>query len=465
MKIKYRITLWFTLVVTAILLIVCTSVYYFSSLNRENDFRKRLKNRALTTISLLINVKGIDKTLLRKIDETMVITLQQKSVVVYDDQDKEIYHYADDNTLPEHADSALLKKVKSTGEYIYTRQNRDVMAIEYTGNQKKYIIIAAAFDRDGLEKLSQLKFVLTISFVTGILITLLSGLVFSISLVIPIKKITNEVKEISSQNLSRRIDIHEPKDELNELSSTFNELLTRLQESFEIQRRFIANASHELSTPLTSISSQLEITLQNERSAEEYRSVIYSVYDDVRNLTELTRSLLELAKASGTSDGMELLLIRIDELLMKLPAALRKTNEHYAVELHFDSFPDEEDKLLVFGNADLLYSAIKNIVLNSCKYSADHLAVVSLNFSENELHVIVSDNGPGISEADRKLIFQPFYRGNQASDQQGFGLGLSLATRIIKLHKGSITLEPGLKKGSVFSISLPIARAFHNIGA
>ncbi|PZA18777.1 sensor histidine kinase, partial [Modestobacter versicolor] len=156
----------------------------------------------------------------------------------------------------------------------------------------------------------------------------------------PIKKITNEVNEISSQNLSRRIMLGETKDELYELSYTFNQLLTRLQESFEIQRRFIANASHELSTPLTSISSQLEITLQNKRTAEEYQQIIQSVYDDVKNLNRLTRSLLELAKASGTSDGMELALVRMDEILMKLPVDLHKTSDLYKVKLHFETFPD-----------------------------------------------------------------------------------------------------------------------------
>ncbi len=461
MKIKYRITLLFTLVVTAILLIVCISVYSLTNLNRENDFRKRLRNRALTTVSLLTKVEGIDTTLLRRIDENMVFSIQQKSVVIYDDQNREIYRYVDSNITAETADKELLEKVKTEGQFIYTNHRKDIIAIEYFRDHKKYVVIAAAYDKDGLERLSQLKFVLALSFITGILITLLSGLFFSSRVVVPIKKITNEVKEISSQHLSRRIAIHEPKDELNELSSTFNDLLTRLQESFEIQRRFIANASHELSTPLTSISSQLEITLQNERKAPEYKAVIHSVYDDVKHLTQLTRSLLELAKATSSADGMELSLVRIDELLMRLPPELRKANKDFKVALHFETFPENEDNLLVFGNPNLLYSAIKNIVLNACKYSADHFAAVALNFSEDELHVIVTDNGPGISEEDKQLIFQPFYRAKSTSQTQGSGLGLSLASRIIQLHKGSILIKPGAPLGTIFTINIPIARAFH----
>ena len=218
-----------------------------------------------------------------------------------------------------------------------------------------------------------------------------------------------------------------------------------------------------MSTPLTSVSSQLEITLQNERSAEEYRSVISSVYDDVKQLNQLTRSLLELAKASGSTDGMELSLVRIDELLMKLPSELRKANKDYKVELHFNSFPDDEDKLLVFGNSDLLYSAIKNIALNACKYSMDHFAAVVLNFVDDELQVMISDNGPGISEVDKQLVFQPFFRAKSTSHSQGFGLGLSLASRIIQLHKGKIEIQSGNPRGTRFIINLPVARTFHHL--
>jgi signal transduction histidine kinase len=335
------------------------------------------------------------------------------------------------------------------------------VAVNYTDGDNSYIVVGAAFDKDGFQKLDDLKLILLFSI--GFLITFLSGLFFSERIVHPIQKITKEVKEISSRNLSRRIELKEPKDELYQLSYTFNDLMNRLQESFEIQRRFIANGSHELSTTLTAISSQLEITMQNARTADEYKAVISSVYDDVKNLNKLTRSLLEIAKASGTSDGIELSLVRIDELLMRLPVELRKTTAAYNVQLHFDTFPENEDKLLVFGNNDLLFSAIKNIVTNACKYSPDHTANVSLSFSDYELYIIVKHNGPVISQKDLDLIFKPIYRGEEAENKHGFGLGLALALRIIKMHKGNITIKSTVGQGSQFTIVLPIGRSFHLI--
>jgi two-component system sensor histidine kinase ArlS len=461
MKIKYRITILFSIVVTLILLIVCVSIYYFSDLNRQKDFTRRIQNRAITTANLLLKVEGIDTSLLQKIDETTMITIKEKSVVIYNDRMQKLYQYADSNTTAATLDSMGLEKAINRGDYHFTDGSKEGLVINYSYQNRRYILVASAIDKSGLEKLSQLRLILMISFFSGILITVISGSVFSVNIVAPIQHITREVKAISSQNLTRRIKLSKSKDEIHELSATFNDLLTRLEESFDIQRHFIANASHELSTPLTSILSQLEITLQNERSAKEYEAVLRSVHEDVRNLTQLTRSLLEIAKATGTTNGMELALVRMDELIMKLPAELKKIESSFHAQLHFDSFPDNEDGLLIFGNPDLLYSAIRNIAINACKYSPDHLANISLHFSDDFLMIKISDNGPGISEEDKKMIFQPFFRTSETSHIHGFGLGLPLALRIINLHKGTIDIETAPGKGTSFRICLPIAQRFH----
>ena len=152
---------------------------------------------------------------------------------------------------------------------------------------------------DGKETLARLRDILLLSFLVGNIFVLVSGYVFSQRLLRPIKQISEDVAEISAQNLARRIHTGTTNDEWFQLSSTLNELLNRLQDSFELQRRFISNASHELSTPLTSILSQLEISLQRQREAGEYRTVMHSIYQDVQLMSQLTQTLLEFAKASG----------------------------------------------------------------------------------------------------------------------------------------------------------------------
>ena len=459
MKIKNKIIVLFTVVVTTILLIICSSVYYFSSLNRTIQFKERLRNRAMTTIELLCKVKGINKELLQSIDQNMLIALRNKSVIVYNATGSVVYSYSDTGNIPVTIGKSVLDATfSSEGEDYYTESQKEVLVIPVKYGKSKFVVVAAAYDKDGHNELDRLRYVLIFNFIFGFLISVITGIFFSLRLVVPIKKITQEIKTISSRNFSTRIDTQKPKDELNELTCTLNELLDRLQDSFEMQGRFISNSSHELSTPLTSISSQLEITLQNERSNDEYKTVLYSVYDDVRNLTQLTRSLLEIAKASGTAMGLELSLVRMDELLMNLSSEIKKIDPQYIMELQFDNFPEEDNLLLIYGNNDLLYSAVKNIVVNGCKYSENHTARVQLNFTAKQLIVVVEDDGIGIKSEEQELIFQPFYRGNNSSYKQGFGLGLSLAYRIIKLHKGNIELENKPTKGSIFKLGFPIAQ-------
>jgi len=254
----------------------------------------------------------------------------------------------------------------------------------------------------------------------------------------PIRKIADDVNDVSAQNLGHRIKSGNVKDEWNYLTETLNELLDRLQQSFEMQRRFISSASHELSTPLTSISSQLEVSLQRNRDAPEYREVMKSVYQDVRHLGKPTQTLLEFATVSGIKGGIEISSIRIDEILMQLPREIIKMNKEYSVKLEFDQLPENEEKLLVFGNGELLFTAIKNVVSNACKYSPDHLAKIRLLVQAKKIIISVEDNGKGVSENDWKNMFQPFYRTDDSKSVSGFGVGLLLAHRIIKLHKGRI---------------------------
>jgi signal transduction histidine kinase len=460
MAVRTRITLLFALLVVAILTLVCASVYYFSYTNRIKDIQTRLANRAITTGRLLSQRSVFDEALIRKIDASTSVAMKDKVVEAYDNNDKLVYWYGDnpDDTL--RTDRAILDRARGSKDRIYfTQQHKDAIAYNYKDENSSFIIIAAAYDEPGNEKLRHLRLVLSLSFVGGILISVIGGYFFSISLLHPIKRIADEVNDISARNLTRRIRSTnaDSKDEWYYLSDTLNQLLNRLQESFEIQGRFIANASHELSTPLTSISSQLEVALQRVRTMEEYRKVIQSVYQDTRQLSKLTQTLLEFARASGAAGGLEIDLIRVDEILLRLPADVTKVNPLYSVTLAFDQLPEAEEGLLVFGNEDLLFTAIRNIVSNACKYSDDHHATVRLRVEEREIRIAVEDKGRGIGEDDWEKIFQPFYRTDDSISVPGFGLGLSLARRIIQLHKGAVSVRSVLGEGSTFTIILPSA--------
>jgi two-component system, OmpR family, sensor histidine kinase ArlS len=457
MPVRLRITLLFSLFAFIILSIVCGGIYYFSYQTRLNAIKSRLTNRAITTARLLSQREIFDKEVVRQIDSLTTISLQRKIVQAYDYQNSKVYSYSDSPDDSMSIDADILDNARVNGSYYFKAQNREAIAYHYVDNNARMVIVTAAEDVEGHRNLASLLKILLVSFFVGIVFVLVSGYFFSRSLMQPIKKISRDVMEISAQNLARRIKTTTSKDEWNQLAQTLNELLNRLQESFELQRRFISNASHELSTPLTSISSQLEVSLQRERTANEYRTVMHSIHQDVQHMSKLTQTLLEFAKASGNKGGLEIELIRIDEVIMRLPAEVVKSNPDYTVHLLFEDLPENEDSLLVFGNETLLLTAIKNIVINACKYSSDHLAKVDLKMQDNQLVILVKDKGPGIPKDKVSTIFQPFYRLEENSNTEGFGLGLSLADRIIKLHKGSINVSSEIEQGTIFTISLPSA--------
>jgi signal transduction histidine kinase len=411
----------------------------------------------MTTGSLLSQSAVFDQQLILKIDASTTLAMENKTVQAYDFHNDRKYIYSDSVSDTNYFDKAILDKARSRGDVYFTIGNREGIAHYYHDKNFGMVIVAAALDEEGKKKLHQLKFILLLSFAGGILIAVAAGYFFSKRLLIPLRKIADEVNAISVQNLSGRIKSGSSNDEWNYLSVTLNQLLNRLQESFDIHRRFISNASHELLTPLTSISSQLEVSLNRDRGAAEYRAVMESISQDVHQLGRLTQTLLEFARASGDPNGLEIDLVRIDEILLALPGEITKLNKFYSVILTFKELPEEDEKLLVFGNEALLLTAIKNIVVNACKYSDNHQAKVKLYFQENVITISIEDEGKGIPDSELENIFQPFYRVDDKNINQGFGLGLSLAHQIIRLHKGKIWIKSEINKGTTFSIALPSA--------
>ncbi len=144
-----------------------------------------------------------------------------------------------------------------------------------------------------------------------------------------------------------------------------------------------------------------------------------------------------------------------------MTADVKRLSPEYKVELNFGEFPEEEKDCVVFGNSELLYIAIKNIVENGCKYSSDKTSVVDLSFSAHKLFVEVVNQGDVIAAEEIQQIFQPFYRGSGTGSTRGFGLGLALAQRIIALHKGFIQVRSDMDTGTNFTIEMPSIKIFN----
>jgi len=454
MQIKYRITLVYTIIVSVILLTLCYCVYFFSEQNLEQQFKERLRRKAISTAAMLKSVE-ITPDLLKQFNSTTPSAFIEKTVIAIDFKYNETFSFNDPGADSIIVTNDLISKTRARGMFFFNIGKREGIALEYKENNFDYIIIVAAYDGDREGWLSKLRLILIISFFTSISAVVVSGYIFSMELVRPISRLTNRINKISSQELSRRLDTGNGKDELNQLAITINNLLARLQLSFETQKRFIDNASHELLTPLASMGSQLDVALQRDRSNEDYKTVISSVHEDVQNLILLVRSLLDIAKISGSPSGIELASVRVDELLLHLPSEMKKINPQYIVRLNFDDLPDNDSLLTVFGNEPLLLCAIRNIVHNACKFSNNKTANVKLYYAGGNVFVTVEDNGYGIDDSEIKNIFQPFYRNKDMSySVPGSGLGLPLAEHIVRMYGGNIQVNSQQGKGTIFTITL-----------
>lgn len=458
MKIRTKITLLFTLLVATILLLISFSVYYLTSLDRSGLSYKRLRSRA-TYNAQLFSILDNPTPQLDRLNTSSILQIPGLSIGIYNLQGKPQYEFAARNSIKFPLDQEIIGEVLVQGEKSLSVNHRDVLVYFSSEISKPLLVVVSGYDRDGWNRLNKLQRLLIISSFAGIGIAVLAGFLFSQQLLRPIGNMINEVNLITSQNLSTTIHAGTSKDEMSELAETFNNLLNRLQDSFIAQRRFISSASHELSTPLTSISSQLQVALQRSRSSDEYKNTIKSVHEDVQQMLSLTRSLLEIAKTGG--QVIELNEIRVDELLFKVMVDVQKLSEEYSVEINFNEIPEDESMLMVFGNSDLLSIAFKNIIENGCKFSPEHHVDVDLTVGNSEVVVKIKNEGSFIDEKDQEHIFQPFYRSSTSGKVPGFGLGLALAKRIIALHRGSIELQSDAASGTMFILTLPCSNFEH----
>ncbi len=458
MKLSVKINLLFTIIVTSILLVMAGIIYNVTRQGIKHDYRQRLKTRATRTAYLYNTISPDSTNLLKSLDSTTTGALLNKNVNIYNEAHQLVYEYHDAATTSMPAPAAkfgLLAKDSIT----YFRINRkEVGLFRFSGSRGRFIVMVAAENVNGEEYMSNFKRLFLIYLPLALIFTIIAGYLFSRSLLRPVKNTIDDVRLITSQNLSHRLFVGQSKNELSMLNATFNDLLNRLEESFSMQRRFISNASHELSTPLTSVSSQLEVALLQERSADEYRKIIGSALEDVREMQQLTKTLLEIARA-GTHGTISLESVRIDEVLLKAHSDTLHQNPGFNVGLEFEDLPEDEHECMVFGNAILLQSAFRNIMENGCKYSPDNAVEVHLSFTGKDILLSFTNSGDSIEGDEISRLFEPFYRSANAEGKPGVGLGLTLTRRIINLHKGELSAISDSSSGTIFTIKLPTMKA------
>jgi signal transduction histidine kinase len=288
------------------------------------------------------------------------------------------------------------------------------------------------------------------------LITLISGRVISRWALRPVDSMASAAQAMDADDLGQRLPSSSTGDELEKLAGAFNGLLDRLQESFERQRRFTGDASHQLRTPLAAMLGQLEVALRRPRPPEEYERVLTAVHGQAVHLRQIVEALLFLARADAEARLSQT--ERID-----LAAWLRKHIENCdgqprAADLRFEAPSDEP--LAVLAQEPLLCQLVDILIENAAKYSLPGSRIaVRLVRAESSACLSVEDRGSGIASEDLAHVFEPFFRASDARRQGigGIGLGLAIAERIASALGGRISVSSELGQGSCFTLHLPLA--------
>jgi len=455
MNILTKLTLRFSVIVASILILFSITIYTLSSTYRQEEFYDRLENKAVTTARLLLTVEEVNKDLLRIIDKNSAPALPQEEIMVFDKDGNLAYSSVD--TPTQFYPPSLLDRIRKEKNIRLFSENYEKVGVLYEQGEGGFIAIASAYDRYGRNKLRNLATILISGLVVGIGIIVLAGRWFAGQVLTPLTKINTQVSKITAGSLAQRIDEGNQKDEIARLAMNFNQMLARLETAFEMQQSFVSNASHELRTPLAVMRSQLQVTLEKERSQGDYRLVLQSLLDDTNSFAELTNGLLTLAQSGIGNQRFHFSRLRVDEVLFSAQEELARQKPHFHFQFDYDTLPENENSLTLAGNEQLLATAFINFMDNACKFSPDNTVHISLTAKGKIIEIRFMDRGAGIPEGEWNKIFSPFYRAPNAQNiAKGHGIGLSLCKNIIEMHGGTIGVQSILKKGSQFKVSLPM---------
>ncbi len=271
----------------------------------------------------------------------------------------------------------------------------------------------------------------------------------------PIEDINRSAKEITASNLSLRLPVPVVNDEIARLTETLNEMISRLEASFQQIRQFTGDASHELRTPLAILMGELEIALRSKRSPAEYEDILISAQEEVIRLSKVVENLLQLSRADSGEVQLDLEDIDLADLVGDIYEDAIVLSEERGITVHFAG----ERSVMINGDKVRLHQAVLNVVDNAIKYTPDRRDIyITLRRNAHNAIIAVRDTGVGIAKADLKNIFNRFYRVDKARSQnvRGHGLGLSIVKSIIVAHRGSINIDSEEDRGTTFTIRLPL---------
>lgn len=326
--------------------------------------------------------------------------------------------------------------------------------LPFKADEGEYAIVLTASLDDLDEQLAAVRRSFYLGLPAALLAAEIGGFLLARKSLAPVVAMSNQAAQISASNLHERLQVGNAADELGRLALVFNDMLSRLDRSFEGMRQFMADASHELRTPLSIIRGEADVALSQDRDPAEYQAALAIIQDEAKRLSRLVDDMLELARADAGERPLHVEEFYLNDLVDECGNAVQVLATQKAISLQVQSASD----ISFHGDEDILRRMLLNLLDNAIKYTPTGGSVtVRLKQEKGIIKIDVSDTGIGIPAEAAAQIFERFYRISKARSRAagGSGLGLSIAQWAAEAHKGSIQVASQPGQGSTFTVILP----------
>lgn len=455
MNLKNKLAVNSTLLFAFIVGLLMAGAFLLFKSHMKDLYIDNLEDHAMTSALFYFEkdeINAINSERYRQI-EIQYNRINNESIRVYNAKTKKLF--VQDNIDINLSDQYLNAIKKNKIEH-FTINNRQFVGLFYKDNQGDFIIVVSGIDRAGNHQLEILGLMFILFYLIGIPLNYLLGTFLAKQTFRPFTDVIAKVNTITTENLHSRLEVPQTKskDEIKELVTTFNYLLERLESGIMIQNNFLKNASHELKTPLTIIIGDIDVSLQQARTNEQYEEILKSLRKDTLHLKATLEGLLVLSGLE-LSEPQQMETVRIDEILWNVLEKKAIEYPESKIAVNLDEIADHEDLLSVYANKHMLFIALYNILDNAVKFSFPAQVDVFALSKNNKLVIKITDQGPGISDTDKESIFDLFFRSDNTRHIQGQGLGLFITMQILKLHNIELIVDSELGKGTSFSLVFP----------
>ena len=450
-SIRIKLTIWYAGVL-ALLLIFFAAITYFSV---ERIFRQETDKNLLEmskNFAFAVNVEQNNED-----DKPLPNEAITEVIKEFKFKDSFIFVYSNDGKLIEKtfdADFSTEFPVNSYTTFRFNDQNFRVFSTSLNTSNSNYKLLIYRSLAEHYEITNRLFYLFLLIIPLVLLVSIWFGYLLAKRSLKPVAKMSQQAKTISANNLNSRLLVKNERDEIGSLANVINDLLERLENSFEQQRRFMADASHELRTPLAIVRGESEVALSKEnRPNEDLRESLAIVHDESKRLTKIVEDLFTLSRADAGQFKTNFKQVYLDEILADCVRNVRvlADKKHLTIKL-------STEETEISGDEQLLRRLFLNLLDNAVKYNRE-AGEISVNLANKTINI--SDTGCGIAKSEQSKIFERFYRSDKArsrsenSQTSGAGLGLSISKWIAELHQAEIKLEKSDESGSIFSIIFP----------